>query len=156
MQVRTSTPLSSGRFDLAHLRAIHAHVFQDDYEWAGRLRTVPLFKADSEFCRPEHLISYAREVFDTLACKAHLCGLTEAEFVQEAAGLLGDLNALHPFREGNGHSQRIFMQLLAERAGYPIVWPADMQARNSAASIASLRGDNRGLAELIQTGISQA
>ncbi len=145
----------AGRFDLAHLQAIHGYLFQDVYAWAGHLRTFGLIKGDSEFCRPEHLTSYAAEVFGRLAANDFLRELDRDSFVHEAAELLGDLNALHPFRDGNGRSQRAFLELLSDAAGHPIVWPASIEARNVTASIASLHGDNAGLRELIADSLAR-
>lgn len=92
-----TTSAVPGRFDLAHLQAIHGYLFQDIYDWAGQVRTYTLTKGESEFCRPEHLASYAAEVFARLAGNDFLRGLETDSFVHEAAELLGDLNALHPF-----------------------------------------------------------
>jgi cell filamentation protein len=148
VELRSSRPVA-GRFDLAHLQAIHAYLFQDVYVWAGKLRTSTLGKGETQFCRPEHIMAYAREVFGRLADNDFLRDLDVKSFIHEAAEVLGDLNALHPFREGNGRTQRAFMELLSDDAGYPIVWLADMELRNVTASIESVRGDNAGLRELI-------
>lgn len=153
VQLRAGTVTVPGRFDLAHLQAIHAHVFQDVFEWAGQLRGFSLFKDGSEFCRPEYLTDFAADVFGRLAAVNHLRGLPPAEFARRAADVLGDLNALHPFREGNGRSQRSFTELLAQHAGHRIIWPADMEQINIAASVASLRGDNSGLVELMARSV---
>lgn len=152
VELRTVRPLA-GRFDLAHLQLIHWYVFQDVYDWAGELRSYRLSKGVTEFCRPEHIASFAAEVFGRLADNDLLCNLDEASFVHAAAEVLGDLNALHPFREGNGRSQRAFTELLSDNAGHPIAWPAHMESRNIRASIASVRGDNAGLRELIAEGL---
>lgn len=105
------------------------------------------------FCQPEHIVSYAAEVFDRLTDSDWMRGLDEESFICAAADVLGDLNALHPFREGNGRSQRAFIELLSDDAGHPIVWPADLEQRNIQASIASRRCDNAGLQELIAEGL---
>ncbi len=57
-------PLPGG-YDLAHLQAFHAHIFGDIYDWAGQLRTVSIGKGHL-FCLPQHLESFAHEVFDRL------------------------------------------------------------------------------------------
>lgn len=153
VQLRARQVTIPGRFDLAHLQAVHAHIFQDVYEWAGQLRSFPLFKDGSEFCRPEFLTDFAAEVFGRLAAAGHLRARSTQEFVNGAADLLGDLNALHPFREGNGRSQRAFVELLAFQASQEVVWPDDMEQVNIAASVASLRGDNRGLVDLLARSV---
>lgn len=52
---RAEEPLPSGRLGAAHYSAIHRHLFQDVFAWAGRLRTVRIAKGDSMFCYPEHI-----------------------------------------------------------------------------------------------------
>ncbi len=153
-QLRAGTVVLAGRWDLAHLQAIHAHVFGDVYESAGQLRSFPLFKGGSEFCRPEYLGDFAGEVFGRLAAADHLRGRSVAEFVGGAADLLADLNALHPFREGNGRSQRAFVELVARYAGHEVVWPAGMEQVNTAASVDAMRGDNRGLTDLLSRSVT--
>lgn len=148
-----TTSVAPGRFDLTHLQAIHRYLFQDIYDWAGEVRTFTLVKGETEFCRPEHVASCAAEVFGGLANNDLLRGLDIASFVHEAAELLGHLNALHPFREGNGRTQRAFLELLSDAAGHPVVWPEGMEQRNIEASIASMRGDNSGLRELIAESV---
>ncbi|MFR9802568.1 Fic/DOC family protein [Pseudonocardia sp. RS010] len=95
-----------GSYDLAHLQAFHRFIFGDLYDWAGQLRTVATAKEDL-FCLPQHLVGFAEDVFGKLARRDHhLRGLDRAAFIDKLAELLGELNALHPFREGNGRAQR--------------------------------------------------
>jgi cell filamentation protein len=94
-----------GRYDLAHLQAFHRCILGDVYAWAGQLRTVSIAKG-SLFCLPQHLESYAADVFGRLAAAERLRGLARDPFVTGLAGFLADVNALHPFREGNGRAQR--------------------------------------------------
>jgi cell filamentation protein len=60
------TPLH-GRFDLAHLQAIHRYLFGDVYEWAGQLRTVDISKGDTLFAHHSHIVTAATLIFDQLA-----------------------------------------------------------------------------------------
>jgi cell filamentation protein len=52
---RSDEPLPTGRFSVRHYNAIHRHLFQDVYRWAGRVRTVRITKGTSTFCYPEHI-----------------------------------------------------------------------------------------------------
>ena len=97
----------SGRYDLAHLQAFHRYILGDVYAWAGQLRTVSIEKG-SVFCLPQYLESYAADVFGGLAAADRLRGLARDPFITALAGFLADVNALHPFREGNGRAQRAF------------------------------------------------
>ncbi len=143
-----------GRFDLAHLQAIHRYLFRDLYEWAGQLRTVDISKGDQRFAHHVHLTSAAVPIFEQLAKENYLAGLDPVAFSDRAAHYLGELNALHPFREGNGRAQREFVSHLAHAAGYYLAWenvkPPDMLQ----ASIESFQGDTSKLAALIRENLS--
>lgn len=131
----------SGRYDLAHLQAFHRYIFGDLYDWAGELRSVSIGKGDL-FCLPQHLGPFAEEVFGKLARAGHLRGLERAAFVDGLTALLADVNALHPFREGNGRTQRAFLAQLARDAGHPIHWARMDPTVNVAAAQAAHRGNN--------------
>lgn len=124
-----------GNFDLKHLQAIHKHLFQDVYDWAGELRTVNISKGSSHFARVEQLESYANStVFKNLAKDNFLRGMEKDRFVERLADHYGEINALHPFREGNGRSTRQFIEQLAQHAGYELDYTkVDRQRWNDAA-----------------------
>jgi cell filamentation protein, protein adenylyltransferase len=129
-----------GMYDLEHLRIFHRYILGDVYEWAGELRTVSLAKG-SLFCLPQHLTTYAADVFGRLAAAGQLRGLNREEFIARLAEFLADVNALHPFREGNGRAQRAFFSQLAHDAGHHIDWIHMDPDRNTTASAAAHRGD---------------
>lgn len=112
-------PLQGG-FDLAHLQAIHRQLFSDLYEWAGQLRTIDISKGNNRFAHHAHIAGAAATLFKQLAEEKNLAGLDAASFSNRAAYYLGELNALHPFREGNGRAQREFASHLAHVNGYYI------------------------------------
>jgi cell filamentation protein len=90
-------------YDLSHLCAIHHRVFGDIYDWAGQLRTVAIAKG-SWFCLPQYIESSAAEVFRALHGENLLRGLPRNAFVERLTYYLGEVNAVHPFREGNGRA----------------------------------------------------
>jgi cell filamentation protein len=137
-----------GAYDLAHLRAFHRQIFQDLYDWAGELRTVSIGRGRL-FSLPQHLEADAGELFGWLARAEHLRGRDRAAFVDDLTELYADLNALHPFRDGNGRTQRAFLGQLAVDAGHPIHWAAMDPAENNAASKAAHEGDNDALRALL-------
>lgn len=119
-----------GRFDAAHLKAIHKQVFQDVFPWAGVFRTTVLGKAE-HFARPltwftpPHLLDHeAERIFEMLHRARLFCGLGRAQFARQGARLLSAINKLHPFREGNGRTQRIFLAALARQAGHQLHFDA--------------------------------
>lgn len=107
----------SGKFDLRHLQDIHYYIFQDIYTWAGKIRTVDIAK-NHMFCKVQFIHSQAQEIFDSLKKDRFLAGLSRDEFVKKSAYYFSEINALHPFREGNGRTQREFIRELARQQGY--------------------------------------
>ncbi len=107
-----------GAFDLKHLQAIHAYIFQDVYDWAGELRKVDIAKGNM-FCNAMFLSGQAEEIFGRLKAENYLYGLKDG-FAARLAYYFSEINALHPFREGNGRSQREFIRCLALHNGYVI------------------------------------
>ena len=126
------------RYDLPALKAVHRQLFVDVYDWAGELRTVDLAKGATTFARARHLRPAAEQVFRRLARDGLLRDLDRPRFARAAGRLLADLNALHPFREGNGRAQRAFLQLLARDAGYQLRWGDVDPSENVAVSTAAM------------------
>jgi len=106
-----------GKFDLNHLRDIHKEVFGDIFDWAGKLRTVNISKGN-QFCLSHHLENYAVDVFAKLKADNFLLEKTQGEMPERLTYYLSEINVLHPFREGNGRTQRIFIEYLAQCAGF--------------------------------------
>jgi cell filamentation protein len=146
---RADEPLPAGRLDYNHYRAVHHHLFQDVFDWAGEIRTVRITKGSSTFCYPENIDAQMRSLFAQLAADNCLGDLDAKAFAAKAAHFMAELNAIHPFREGNGRTQNVFLVILAERAGHALdferLHPPDMMQ----AMIASFLGDERPLMELI-------
>lgn len=147
----SENPLPSS-FDLTHLRAIHRHLFQDVYTWAGELRSVDMTKGSSRFGSHLHIESYLSKTFVTLAAERDLWRKSpeSVDWAERFSHYLGEINAAHPFREGNGRAQRLFVGRLAEEFGYEIRWDRMTAPEMVAASIASFDGDSEPLKLLIQ------
>lgn len=118
--LRAEEPLPGGRLGPAHYRAVHRHLFQDVYVWAGRYRTVRTAKDGNVFCYPEHIAVAMSKLFERLEEDAFTPSVPFGAFVNGAAEFLGELNAIHPFREGNGRTQLSFLYLVALGAGHPL------------------------------------
>ncbi|NVE00102.1 Fic family protein [Massilia sp. BJB1822] len=99
-------------------------MFQDVYEWAGELRTVKISKDRSLFAAPEFIEAEAAKLFGQLRKEKFLTGLSRENFISRLAYFYGELNVLHPFREGNGRSQRLLFELMALHAGFALNWAA--------------------------------
>jgi cell filamentation protein len=112
----------SGAFDLSHLKAIHRYIFQDVYAWAGEFRTVNISKGGHLFALAPFLESFLTQTLGQLASEDFLVGLGADKFAGRAVYSLGELNAAHPFREGNGRTQREFVRELELRSGHYVDW----------------------------------
>ena len=117
---RAAEGIPRGLFDLDHLRAIHRHLFQDLYEWAGEIRTVELSKGGQQFQFRQFIETGMSDVYRRLERENFLQGLSAADFAREAGKITGDVNYVHPFREGNGRAQLFYLEQLAEQAGHPL------------------------------------
>ena len=140
MTLRAQEPWPAGNFDTRHYLAIHRHWFQDVYSWAGRYRRVRTAKGGNVFCYPEHIASQMEQVFAQLNEAAFLPGSDRNDFISAAAQFLGELNAIHPFREGNGRTQLAFLFLISHRAGYPLNLELAEEASMMEAMIESFHG----------------
>lgn len=150
---RGAEPLPGGRLTPSHLRAVHRHLFQDVYRWAGRDRTVRIGKGASMFCFPENIRPQLQALFVWLAERDYLAGLDANAFSALGAHFLSELNAIHAFREGNGRAQMAFFAMLADRAGHPIDFSRLEPEPFLAAMIAAFNGDEGDLAEQIRSFI---
>ena len=146
---RSEEPLPRGRLSVTHYCAVHRHLFQDVYDWAGAFRTVRLTKGQSTFCYPEHIAAEMRSVFAGLKQEQFLRGLGRTDFASIAAHFVSELNAIHPFREGNGRTQLTFLALLADRADHPLDLDRLDPDATLAAMIKSFAGDERPLSSVI-------
>ncbi|MDD4779563.1 MAG: Fic family protein [Tissierellia bacterium] len=108
-----------GVFDLQHLQDIHKYIFQDIYNWAGELRKVNISKVNV-FCYSENIISYGKLLFQKIKEENYLMFLDENNIYERLSYYMSEINALHPFREGNGRAQRVFISSLGKTAGYEI------------------------------------
>ena len=140
-----------GNFDLAHLQAIHKRLFGAIYPWAGELRRTEMSKDSTRFASVDSLNQAANQLFDSLHKEKLLNGLTDEDYVRRLAHYYSEVNILHPFREGNGRTQRAFFSLLAAESGHRIAWDLMDASKNLAASIKAYNGDESDLVKLLTT-----
>lgn len=144
-----------GNFDYAHLKAINKIMFEDIYAWAGQDRydighRGVFRKGDTEFTHGSKLPEVAKTLFDALKSENYFQNLSRKEFIQSAASFLNGLNILHPFREGNGRTQRLFMELLSQNAGYPIDLSTVSKTTTIQACILGAKGKLAGFEKIIE------
>lgn len=150
---RAAEGIPKGGFDLAHLRAIHRHLFQDVYEWAGELRKIEIAKDGHQFQFRQYLETGMADVTRRLQKANFLKGLSWADFAAKAGEIMGDVNYVHPFREGNGRTQLYFLEQLAEQAGHPIDLRRLDPQRWIAASRTAHKGDYKPMSDEIARAV---
>jgi cell filamentation protein len=112
---------SDSEIGLSLWQTIHRILFQDIYAWAGEIRTVQLAKGNTTFAIPEYIATEAKRIFDQIN-NENLPSLERHIFIQRLAYYFGELNVLHPFREGNGRTQKLLFDEIARRSQYVINW----------------------------------
>lgn len=105
-------------FTFDFYRNLHKTLFGDIYQWAGQTRKSEISKGGTSFCPCEEIDRTGKAKFDYLQRENYFCGYTKERYIKELADFYNELNLLHPFREGNGRTQRLFFSLLARRKGY--------------------------------------
>lgn len=123
----------AGKFDKAHLKALHRHIFQDVYEWAGHTRNeTPLVdgrlvqaigmlsKGGMPFLPGSRIDMGLEEAFKPIRDLRVLKGSSPQGFAELAGKVLAELNYVHPFREGNGRAQEAFIFELGRRFGHEV------------------------------------
>ena len=116
--------------------------------WAGKVRTVAIAKV-SMFCLPQYIEGYATDIFSKLKKDNYYKNYSKEAFVDAITNLLGDINALHPFREGNGRTQREFIRCIGLLNGYGFDWSLVSSEENIVASYESVNGNNAKLKAII-------
>ena len=124
---------------LQHLQFLHFHLFQDVYPWAGQIRDVDLAKGSTRFCVNNRISAEAVKWFRRLPALVKL--QSQEEFIYQVADLFCELNLIHPFRDGNGRTQRFFFEELLFVLGYELTWPELSTDQWVAANVAGVQLD---------------
>jgi len=142
----------TGKLDFEHLKKIHQYIFQDLYEWAGKERSVNIAKNEL-FCTVPCINDMSLDIFNKLKKDKYLMGLEKESFSSKLSYYFGELNALHPFREGNGRAQREFLRTLSLVAGYELNLKNISKDEMMQASIDTFNCDYNKMEDLINGSI---
>lgn len=141
-------------FDFEYLKSIHKYIFQDIYEWAGEVRKGDISKGNSLFCKAVYIESYASDIFKNLKNKKYFKDIKDKKILSEKlAETFSDINALHPFREGNGRTQREYIRSLAKYNGYELSFTNI--SKQEMIELSSLSLESKKLAEKFYEGLSE-
>lgn len=154
MRIAEGLPTECTEPTYSAFKAIHHHLFQDLYSWAGQERKYTSGRGLAPFAVPEQIEPWMERQFEDLRTAGQLHGLAPDAFAVQAAALVNEINAAHPFIEGNGRVQRIWLAGLAERAGYEFsIRPEDRDPWYSASKIGFEQADPAPMAALILSRI---
>lgn len=125
-------------FDLSHLQQIHGHLFQDLYPFAGQIRTVSFSKNGHNFTPHQNIEKMAAKMTEHLRSSQLTdprADLSNRDFIRSSAETLYLINQMHPFREGNGRTQRIFLNHIAEQSVRSFDWTKVSETQNLECSV---------------------
>ncbi len=145
-------PIAMG-FSFEYLKAIHNRIFGDIYPSAGMIRVKDDGKR-SEYCKSIYIEKMASDIFDKLRASKYLTSFDDTDdFINELAYFMGEMEALHPFMDGNGRTTRFFFTDLARSAGYDIIWSATDPDRYLESNIAAIEGDYQPLIDVLEEAV---
>ncbi len=143
-------------FNVKLIFDIHEYFLGTLYDWAGKIRNVDISKGGSMFCSARY-IDHALKEFDRIIQK-HLPaeGETKKSLSEKLAIIHCEFNAIHPFREGNGRTIRLFLDLLAYGAGYSVVdYGKSTKTSYINACIAGMEQHYQKMQSIISKGLSK-
>ena len=133
---------------------IHKTIFEDIFDWAGQIRRGDFFsKGNSIFCRGQFIVENANRIMNNLQKEKFLKGYRKAEFIEKIAYYMGEVNALHPFRDGNGRSSREYFRQLSLNANFILDFSKTKKEKLLSADIEAFNGKYESLIEILNKSI---
>lgn len=137
------------RFTQQYHIALHHLIFKEVYPWAGELRVVDICKASTTFMENEKIADSLEQLFSRLNAVNDCKGMSHAEFSDFMGIFLSQLNFIHPFREGNGRTQRFLISEIARNADFYMDWNTVSPETMNNACIDGIAGQYRKAQRLI-------
>jgi len=135
-------------------RAIHRYLFQDVYDWAGQDRRVDIAKDGSYFCRAQYIAPQLEQRFEKIAAELESWRrLSDSAFAARIVEHICELDAIHPFREGNGRTLRAWLGLVGARTGHTIDQAQLSVPEWHQASVKGFKGDYDAMSRVIAAAI---
>ncbi len=142
--------------DVSFLLKIHYYFLEPLYVWAGKIRTVNISKGDAMFCSANFIGSALADFDRILRQNIPSIDDTKKQITDKLALIHCELNAIHPFREGNGRTIRLFLDVIATRIGYQqIAWKKSSQRAYIEACIVGMKQDYRPMSRVIQISLTK-
>jgi len=145
------------KFDLSLLFSIHEYFLSHLYEWAGKVRTVNISKDEMLFVPIKYIDKALAEFNKLLKITLPKQSNTSNEVSQKLALIHNEFNVIHPFREGNGRTIRLFLDLISVHSGYdPIDWSKTPNENYLKACIQGVNGNHEPMAKIIKKGLEKS
>lgn len=144
-----------GNFDFLHYKAIHKYLFNELYDWAGEIRTVNMSKKGTNFVDINDIESVASACFKRLKDNNYYKNQNFSDFIDDIVDFYCTTNMLHPFREGNGRTQRVFISQLIQLNGYSINFDKIDTDELMMATIAAANGITDNLKRIFENAITK-
>jgi len=144
----------SAIFNTEYLCYLHREIFSDVYPWAGELRVVDICKGSTIFLENAKILNTLDMLFVEFGDHNFYRGFDQNQFSIHAGIFLNKLNFIHPFREGNGRTQRLLITQIARQAGFIINWAAiSADAMRKACIEGGDGGQHRKMQRLLQLNL---
>ena len=139
--------------DFNFYKSLHKYIFADIYDWAGEVRKVNMSKKGTDFCNFKEIEENGNRIFTRLKNTNYLNDLQDETFIDEFTDIFCELNYLHPFREGNGRVQRLFLSMLLSNMNKKLDFSKIDKDLFMIATIKSVNGDVFMLKDIFSSNI---
>lgn len=138
------------KLDASLIKKIHKNLFDDVYDWAGEYRTVNIVKGKTMFANALYVPAALEDLVTKLNRDITSKSITANNIGGKLAYYYGELNMIHPFREGNGRTQRIFIEKVADKLGYSLQLEKIDSKKLLEVTIESVNGTGRPLKKVFE------
>ena len=142
-------------FDVTHYKAIHKYLFEDIYDWAGEYRTINMSKKGTSFADADKIPELMEACFKRLKTNNYFKDSSFDDFVENIVDFYQVTNMIHPFREGNGRTQRLFITQLIRKNNYDIDFSEIDSDELMIATIQAANGVKDNLVKIFKESIKQ-
>jgi len=144
------------KFSLDLILEIHRYYLEPLYKWAGQLRIINISKDGTLFCPAINIKTSLKELDKVIKENIPTSKDSPETLAKKLAIIHNEYNAIHPFREGNGRTIRLFLDLLSGSVGYqPIEYEKISHDDYISACIAGMNGDYKQMVDLFQKNIKK-
>jgi cell filamentation protein len=141
-------------FSTKLLFEIHRYFLFTLYDWAGKARTIDISKGNTMFCSVRFIGNAMKELDKIIAKNLPTPTDTKESLCSKLAAIHCEFNAIHPFREGNGRTIRLFLDLLNIHAGHPLIdYSKSTKTSYINACIAGMKQDYKKMERVMDKGI---